>query len=75
MSQISQSQWDSNDEEVKGDSGSFIIDTSDLSSSDSGFNDATSSKGGKGKQSPSSNDSITSSDPYQKIKNHAALCL
>ena len=61
--------WDS--EELKGESGSFIIDTSEVSSSDGGGlgNEK------KGKTSPSSNDSITSIDPYQKIKNHAVLAL
>lgn len=44
-----------------------------MSSSDGGAGEGTPNNG-KGK-SPSSNDSITSSDPYQKIKNHAALCL
>lgn len=55
--------WD--EEEVKGDSGSFVIDTSDISSSDGG--EGFSIKEGT-KKSPSSNDSISSSDPYQKIK-------
>ncbi|CDW76050.1 heat repeat-containing protein 6-like [Stylonychia lemnae] len=70
--QITQQEWD--EEELKGDSGSFIIDTSEMSSSDGGLGDGISTKS-KGKQSPSSNDSITSSDPYQKIKNHASLSL
>eukprot|EP00347_Sterkiella_histriomuscorum_P021491 403333793 len=78
--QITQNDWDDNlfdDEELKGDGNSFIIDTSEMSSSDGGFNDSfiSSKSGGGNKKSPSSNDSITSSDPYQKIKNHAALCL
>ncbi len=52
---------------MKSDSGSFIIDTSDVTSSDGGG-------GGKyNKNSP--NDSITSGDPYQKVKTYAALCL
>jgi hypothetical protein len=57
------------DEETKSDSASFIIDTSDISSSGAeGL--------GAEKTSPSSNDSLTSSgDPYSKIKNHAVLCL
>ena len=59
------------EEELKSDSGSFIIDTSDISSSDK---DAFGPSGGY--SSPSSNDSLTSSsDPYHKIKNHAILCL
>jgi len=65
------SQVDEWEEEDKEDSGSFIIDTSEVSSSDGGDG---STKHGKGK-SPSSNDSITSSDPYQKIKSNAAQCL
>jgi hypothetical protein len=58
------------DEELKSDSsGGFIIDTSDMTSSDGGGL-------GKAKTSPSSNDSISGpGDPYQKIKNHSLLCL
>lgn len=48
--------WDS--EELKNNADSFIIDTSDVSSSDGGYNNQ------KVKGSPSSNDSITTSDPY-----------